>query len=54
LSPELFGDSFIYFYDYSEIAEKIKFVCGLSDGEYFAEVERLCERLKGLKFEVTL
>jgi hypothetical protein len=52
--PEIFGESFIYFYDYGEIEEKLKFVCGLSDDEYFAEVERLAQRLKELRFEVTL
>lgn len=52
--PELFGESFIYFHDYADIEEKLRFVCGLSDGEYFAEVDRLSERLRGLRFEITL
>ncbi|MGE5308910.1 MAG: hypothetical protein ACM3OC_07490 [Deltaproteobacteria bacterium] len=52
--PEIFGDSFIYFNDYSEIEDKLKFVCGLSDDEYFTEVERLAQRLRELRFEVPL
>lgn len=52
--PELFGESFIYFHEYSDIEEKLRFVCGLSDDEYFAEVERLGRRLREMRFEVGL
>lgn len=52
--PELFGDSFIYFHEYSEIEEKLRFICGLSDDEYFSEVARLAQRLRGMKFEVAI